>query len=161
MDPDSPFRHAKHIVRAALSLLVLLVALVIVRAAAVPPSFGRFGHYRGDSVAEYRALEPRHGGREACGTCHEEQLAAVTGSVHAPLQCEICHAPLADHVRDGSKTADMPVPETTERCLQCHRSLAARPASFPQIDPRQHVLDEGGEPGPRACFDCHDAHQPL
>ena len=39
--------------------------------------------------------------------------------------------------------------------------LAFLTLRFPQIEPGQHLEEMGGEPGPRACFDCHEPHSPL
>ncbi|MCZ7583201.1 MAG: hypothetical protein M5R36_07610 [Deltaproteobacteria bacterium] len=53
------------------------------------------------------------------------------------------------------------MPKSKELCLGCHRRLAARPATFPQIDPAEHykVREVNDENTP--CFSCHSPHTPL
>lgn len=160
MRPDGLLYHAKHVLRVGIALVVVIVALFLGRSLFVPPSFGEYGPYRATSVVEHRGLPVRHGGDAACGDCHEQSETKAAGG-HATVACESCHGPLAGHVADGELVAPMPVPETVEKCLLCHRRLAARPDDFPQVDPTAHVEEMGGEPGERACFDCHDPHAPL
>lgn len=161
MRPDHPLWHAKHIVRMGLLLLFGLAIMIAVRSLLVPDTWGRYGWYRAANVAEQRDHPLMHAGDAACGDCHDEQEAAHAAGVHAPVKCELCHAPLALHVKDGEVVAPMPVRKTVDLCVGCHQRLPARPADFPQIQPRQHVEEMGGEYGPAACFDCHDPHSPL
>jgi hypothetical protein len=44
-------------------------------------------------------------------------------------------------------------PDSKVLCARCHQALAARPASFPQVEAAEH---SGGE----ACTTCHQAHSP-
>ncbi len=162
MDPRSPLAHSKHVFRVGFLFLLGVVALIILRSLAAPPTWGKYGPYRAASVGDYRALPVRHGdGSASCAECHDDKVSAHDQGVHKSVNCEICHAPLASHIKDGDVVAEMPVPQSSDFCLRCHRQLNARPEGFPQIQPRQHVEDMGGEPGPRACFDCHDPHSPL
>ena len=64
-------------------------------------------------------------------------------------------------MENGEKIADMPIRRSRELCELCHRWLAARPATFPQVDVREHVTEMGGEFTSEACFDCHDPHSPY
>jgi hypothetical protein len=163
MEPGSSLAHSKHVVRAALMLLVVIVALVLGRSFFVPPTWGESGWYRGASPLEHRAEPVRHGGDTACDTCHPEQVEVHTEGVHHTVRCELCHAPVALHVdvEEGEKLADMPMRRSRELCENCHAFLAARPTGFPQIDAKRHVADNGGELSADACFDCHDPHSPL
>lgn len=161
MEPASPLRHAKHIFRVFLLLIVALVVLILGRDFLVPPTFGEYGHYRAANVAEQRALAPRHGGDRACLPCHREQYSTHESGVHATVRCELCHAPVAVHAKDGEKIADMPIRKTADLCILCHQRLEARPSAQAQIQPKAHVLEQGSEPGPESCFDCHDPHSPL
>jgi predicted CXXCH cytochrome family protein len=161
MEGTSPLAHAKHVVRAALILLVFLVVLVLGRSAFVPPSWGEYGSYRASSVPELMAKPVIHGGRTACASCHPDEHDTVLGGGHARVQCEICHAPLAVHAANEEKIADMPVRRAAELCLGCHQRLAARPRAFPQIEPATHLEENGAEPGQEACVECHDPHEPL
>ena len=161
MKQDSPLWHAKHVVRAFLLLIIAVVALVLLRTLLVPDSWGQFGWYRGDNVAEQRAKEQRHGGNTACMECHDQEYETLAGAGHAAVKCEGCHAAVALHAVDGEWIAEMPIHREAELCLRCHQWLDARPRNFPQIKPREHVDEQGGEYGPAVCFDCHDPHAPL
>jgi len=161
MRQDSPLWHAKHVVRAFLLLIVGVIALVMLRWFLVPESWGTTGWYRGDNVAEQMAKPVRHGGDDACLECHDQEHEAHAAAGHASVRCEGCHAPVVRHVTDGEWVAPMPVQREAELCLNCHRWLEARPHDFPQIRPREHVSEQGGEYGPEVCFDCHNPHEPL
>ena len=161
MDPSSPLAHKKHIVRVAIMLVLGLVILVLGRTVFVPDSYGEFGPYRAASVMEFRALPVRHGGNASCQTCHEDEHETHAGAAHSTVACELCHAPVSAHVAGEEKIADMPVRRSRELCELCHRGLAARPATFPQVDVREHVTEMGGDFTADACFECHDPHSPY
>lgn len=161
MDPSSPLAHAKHVVRAGFLFLVGVVALIVLRSVLQPDTWGEFGPYRGDSVREYVAMPVQHGGVEGCAECHDDYAKAHKAGVHQPVSCEICHGPMGRHIADGEHIAEMPVRKSASTCLRCHEKLVARPVSFPQITPAEHLMEMGGAPGPESCFDCHDPHSPL
>lgn len=163
MNPDSPLIHSKHVFRAAILLLVGVVALILGRSLFVPDTWGESGWYRGAAVMEHRAKPVRHGGDQTCEPCHDIEYAEQKAGVHAPIRCELCHGPVALHVdlEEGEKLGDMPIRRNRELCELCHREQAARPAEFPQIDVRQHLIDYDVEPSPEVCFDCHEAHSPF
>ncbi|MHC4413757.1 MAG: cytochrome C [Planctomycetota bacterium] len=153
--------HAKHIIRAVLLLVAAAVAFVVVRHFMIPESFGEHGHYRFGSVADYAGKEPVHGARVSCAGCHDEEAGTVSDGKHDPVACEVCHGPLATHVRGGERIAEMPVRRTHSLCGWCHERLVARPKKFPQVDMRTHVADKGGEMIEGICLECHDAHDPT
>lgn len=163
MNPESPLAHAKHVFRAAILLLVVLVAMVLGRSLFVPDTWGEFGPYRGAAVAEHRDKQIRHGGNESCAMCHDVEYADHSQGVHASVQCELCHAPVALHVdvEEGELLAEMSVRRSRELCELCHRRLEARPSGFPQVNVREHVLENGGELTDDACFACHEPHSPF
>lgn len=163
MNPESPLIHAKHVFRAAILLLVVLIAMLLGRSLFVPETWGEFGPYRGAAVAEHRDKPIRHGGNDSCAMCHDTEYADHAAGVHASVQCESCHGPVAFHVdlEEGEVLAEMPVRRSRELCELCHRRLDPRPADFPQVDPREHVLSNGGEFTADACFECHDPHSPF
>ena len=163
MNPESPLIHAKHVFRAAILLAFWLVVLILGRSLFIPETWGESGWYRGAAPVEQRAKQVRHGGDEACAPCHDAEYAEHAAGVHAPVRCELCHGPVALHFdfEEGEKLADMPVRRTRELCELCHRAQTARPADFPQIDVREHVLENGGELSPETCFDCHEPHSPI
>ncbi|MFN8178923.1 MAG: cytochrome C [bacterium] len=161
MEPQGPLRHAKHIFRVFLLLLVAVVALVLGRDFLVPPTFGQYGHFRAANVEQQRNLAVRHGGDESCRPCHATQYDAHAAGPHMTVRCELCHAPVSVHAAGGKKISAMPVRKSSELCALCHERLGARPQTQPQIQFKQHVLEKGSEPSPESCFDCHDPHSPL
>jgi hypothetical protein len=150
--------HARHVFRIALVLLVLVVVVVVGRSFLVPRSYGIYGSYRFDNVAEQAAARPPlHGGALSCGDCHDDRSEKVAKGGHARVSCEVCHGPLGRHVTEGDVVGPMPVDRSVRLCATCHRKLDGRPAGFPQVVVEKHV--EGGL-GPKGCLDCHDPHSP-
>lgn len=148
---------ARHVFRVSLLLLVVVVAVVLGRSLLVPRSYGLYGSYRHDNVAEQmRARAPLHGGAASCAACHAERAKVVTAGSHRAVSCEICHGALGVHVKAGAKTAAMPVDRTPALCARCHRRIDGRPEKFPQIALAQH---QGGVEN-TACLECHDPHSP-
>jgi hypothetical protein len=153
--------HSKHIIRAVLLLVAIAVVFFVGRHFLIPGSFGDYGHYRSDSIAEIADRPLAHGGPEACVECHADDTAWVLDEEHGAVACEVCHAPVATHAVGGEKTADMTVRRTTELCAWCHQRLAARPVTFPQVVLIEHVTDKGAELTEGICLECHDAHDPI
>jgi hypothetical protein len=150
--------HARHVFRVALVLIVALAAVLIGRGFLVPRSYGTFGAYRADNVAEQmRARPPAHQGAASCTPCHKAKAAAITAGRHRSVSCEVCHAPLLRHVAGGKVTAKMPVDNTFTLCARCHRRTQGRPEKVPQVVLEQHVTAklEGA-----VCLECHDPHSP-
>ncbi len=162
MDTDSPLRHTKHVVRAVVLLVALIVVLVLGRSLFVPDTWGEYGWYRGAAVDEHRAKQVRHAGDAACGMCHDDVVATHDSGVHASVRCELCHSVMTSHVIDGEVVAEMPKPsDSVELCTGCHRMLNARPADFPQVNARQHLEDMDVDFEPNVCVACHDPHSPA
>lgn len=155
--------HSKHIFRIFILLAAVLAAAIVGKILVQPDSFGRYGHYRGDSVAENAEQEIRHGGDEACGECHDDIKETHDEGSHAGVRCENCHDALASHVRDGDKYADMPrVKSVLKLCGRCHAELDARPKDFPQVSIETHPVEQGAEEASdEVCFDCHLPHDPT
>jgi len=152
--------HAKHIIRAVLLLASAAVAFVLVRHFLYPVSFGKYGHYRFDSVAEYASLPARHGAPGACTACHEEESQVKAGGKHASVSCEVCHGPLDLHVQADARVAAMPVQRSLTQCGLCHQRQPARPQDFPQVVLADHVRERGAEMSEAICLECHNAHNP-
>lgn len=153
--------HSKHVIRAFLLLGMGFLGFLVVRAFMIPPSYGAYGHYRGDNVMEQRDHPVINGGRESCQKCHVEQYKTVMEHEHKKVNCENCHAPVALHARADKKVADMPKDRKATLCMRCHERLAARPKSHPQVDVMKHLKDVGEQWSPEVCVDCHDPHSPV
>ncbi len=150
--------HARHVFRALFVLLVAIVVVTVGRSFLKPASYGEYGPYRFDNVAEQAAVRPPlHGGKASCGECHDDRLKALTAGAHKSVSCEICHGPLGRHVKDGDVVAKMNVDRSFTLCARCHRKIDGRPAGFPQVVLEQHV--SGALEG-KVCLECHDPHSP-
>jgi hypothetical protein len=163
MNPESPLTHSKHVFRAAILLIAVVVTLLLSRSIFVPETWGEYGWYRGAAVDDHRAKPVRHLGDDSCSPCHDTEYAEHAAGVHAPVRCELCHGPATLHVdfEEGEIIAEMPIRRNRELCELCHSRLAARAEGFPQIDVREHLAENGGELSPDACFECHDPHSPY
>jgi hypothetical protein len=150
--------HARHVFRVALVVAVLLAFTLIARGFLVPDSYGMHGDYRFDNVAEQMtARVPAHGGPAACGECHSAELEARTAGSHRTVSCEVCHGPLAMHVKDDGSVQAPLIDRSFTLCARCHRSVDGRPKGFPQVNLEEHV---GRAVEGRVCLECHDPHSP-
>lgn len=151
--------HARHVFRVLLVLFIVVVAVTLGRTFLVPRSYGMYGPYRYDNVAEQASIRPPlHGGASSCSACHAERAQELSGGVHKTVSCEACHAPLGLHVRDGKAVEKMKVDRTFGLCAKCHRKIVGRPDAFPQIALDQH--QDGEATKGKACLGCHDPHSP-
>ncbi len=155
--------HARHVLRALSVLLLALIVFVLGRTLLVPKSYGLYGAYRYDNVAEQANVRPpQHAGGAACADCHDDRAKALSGGAHARVSCEVCHAPLARHVKDGDVVAPMSVDRSFTLCSRCHRRIVGRPEKFPQVVLEQHLHDQGATSRleGKVCLECHDPHSP-
>jgi hypothetical protein len=156
--------HARHVFRVAFVLIIALVAFVLVRSLLVPKSYGMYGPYRFDNVAEQANVRPpQHGGAAACGECHDDNARKVAGGVHKRVSCEVCHGPLARHVKNGELVAKMAIDRSFTLCSRCHRRIEGRPEKFPQVDLEQHLQKQAQGAAKlegKVCLECHDPHSP-
>ena len=125
----------------------------------VPDDFGvhgrnfTYGYHRLGSEQDWKDFPVKYQGRESCTECHEENVQLISGSVHAPVQCENCHGPAVNHPgSDQSLTVDT----SRELCLRCHAYLGyahSDRGAMPSIVDRTHRRR-------RECSKCHDPHNP-
>jgi hypothetical protein len=146
------FKDAEHLVRVLAVFLVGIALFVCLRAGFVPRSFGKYGHYRADSIAEVAALPIIHAGHEACEACHADVLQVKSAGKHAGVNCEACHGPQAKHAEDPG-SAMPPLPDTSVLCARCHEANSAKPKWFPAVVTAEHSQ---GMP----CNTCHTPHSP-
>ncbi len=143
-----------HIKRAVALLVMAIIGFIFVRSFIVPGSFGQYDWYRGDSVIDNRNLPVGYAGSGSCGeeNCHKTIYKIWTDSRHKTVNCETCHGPAGNHV-GNIRIMPQPADDSREFCGRCHFKRAARPSSFPQIDPETH-----GEN--LKCAYCHNPHKP-
>jgi hypothetical protein len=139
--------------RLTLALAIFVSLFLILRYFLVPPTFGQFGHYRGDSLRDNADLGIHYAGEQACLECHQDVEDLKAQDVHAGIHCEICHGPGQKHVLSNEAT-DILKPSGRDFCGTCHQKNAARPASaIVQIEQDSHNPDN-------ICTECHNPHQP-
>lgn len=149
-----------HLHRLGALFLVLIIAFLVIKHLATPPSWNFEVWYRGDSLTESANKPMLHGGNDSCQTCHEDVVKEVKKLKHKRLSCEGCHGPLATHARGDEKIADAEViNQSSWQCLNCHEELISKPRSFPQFtsEVEKHTTIIEGE----TCLKCHDAHDPT
>lgn len=139
-----------------------LVVFFIVRALLVPKSFGQFGTFRGDNLAEQAAQPTNYGPLDVCAPCHAAVFETKTKGKHMNVPCQTCHGPVAEHVQDDGMKP-MIMNRSFTLCARCHQKLEARPAQFPQINIQDHLgranLTTEGNEG--VCLTCHNPHSPA
>lgn len=146
------FKDSEHLVRMALVLGAVLVIFLVIRHAVVPPSFGKYGHYRAAALDEIRARPVSFASHAVCESCHDDILKVKSEGKHAGVACEACHGPTAAHTEDPmANHAVKPNPATL--CVRCHEAEPAKPKTFPQVVSKDHA-------GEVSCVDCHNPHSP-
>ena len=130
----------------------LCVLFIVVTWVAEPESFGWYGHYRADALAELAAKPTVYVPRDACAECHDDVAKTHGDGVHSKISCQSCHGPGNKHVEEPS-TENISKPVIAVTCLRCHEQSFAKPKKFPQIVPAEHT--EG-----KVCNTCHIVHNP-
>jgi ABC-type nickel/cobalt efflux system permease component RcnA len=146
------FKDTEHLIRLAAVMGIALVAFVLLRAAVVPKSFGEYGHYRGDAIAEIAARPIAHAGHEVCEACHTDVVDQKKLGKHVVVPCEACHGAQAKHADDPASIKP-PKLDTAVLCARCHEANSAKPRAFPQVVTADHS-------GGLACDTCHQPHRP-
>jgi uncharacterized CHY-type Zn-finger protein len=149
----SKFKDAEHLIRLAGAFVIGFAIFLVLRAYFVPKSFGEYGHYRGDALAELSSKPTSYAGHQACEDCHADVLQVKKAGKHAGVNCEACHGPLAKHAEDPASVVPQ-LPDTAVLCARCHEENIAKPKAFPQVVSKRHL---GGE----VCKSCHVPHSPL
>jgi hypothetical protein len=139
-------------IRVAMVYITAAILFLIIRSFVVPPTFGEYDWYRGDSVREIMELPPQHANATACKDCHSERYDLWSGGAHSTVSCESCHGPSYAHTKDPIiVSAD--IDNSREFCGLCHAQNPSRPEGFPQID-----MDTHGNGN--LCVVCHNPHSP-
>jgi hypothetical protein len=146
------FKDIEHLIRLALVMAVAAIAFIAVRAAVIPRSFGQYGHYRGDAIAEIAARPIAFAGHQACEGCHTDVVDRKKLGKHVVVPCEACHGALSNHAEDPASVTP-PKLDTAVVCARCHEANSAKPKTFPQVVTADHS-------GGIACDTCHQPHKP-
>ena len=146
------FKDIEHLIRLALAIAIVVVAFVLVRQAVVPHSFGQYGHYRGDAIAEIAARPVAFAGHQVCEGCHSDVVDQKNLGKHVVVSCEACHGALSRHAEDPTSVTP-PKLDTAVVCGRCHEANSAKPKTFPQVVTADHS-------GGIACDTCHQPHKP-
>ena len=149
----SAFKDSGHLFRLAAVFVAGLAAFVVIRGLLVPRSFGQYGHYRGDAIAEIAARPISYAGHAACNDCHADALAKKSSGKHAHIACEACHGALAKHIEDPASVQPAKL-DAAVLCARCHQKDIAKPVGFPQVQADEH---SAGIP----CDTCHQPHSPV
>ncbi|HET9837122.1 MAG TPA: multiheme c-type cytochrome [Candidatus Angelobacter sp.] len=147
------FKDANHLFRLAAVFAAGFLIFLLVRGFLVPRSFGQYGHYRGDALAEIKKQPPNYAGHEACEACHSDVLEQKVKGKHVRVNCEACHGPLARHAEDPGGTTPEKL-DTAKLCVRCHEANAGKPKWFPQVVSVDHSAG-------LACGECHKPHTPA
>jgi hypothetical protein len=149
----SKFKDAEHLIRLAVAFVVVLIFFVALRQHFIPKSFGQYGHYRGDALAELSSKPVKFAGHKVCADCHSDVVELKKASKHAGVNCEACHGPQSAHAADPG-TVDPQLPDTAVLCVRCHEANLAKPKGFPQVVSVDHSSGV-------VCKTCHVPHSPL
>ena len=135
-------------------LFVLFIVLFLVaRHFLIPDSFGKYGHYRANSIDEIGALSIQYAGKSTCIECHDTEAEMLASDQHAGLSCEVCHGPNAKHADDYDVKDFLVKNGSREFCGRCHSTNTARkPEVIAQVDIKEH------HPEKENCIDCHNPH---
>jgi hypothetical protein len=147
------FKDSGHLFRLAAVFALGTLLFLVMRGVLVPKSFGQYGHYRGNAMAEIAARPVTFAGHETCETCHADVLDKKKDGKHAHVNCEACHGPQAKHADDPS-SVQPPKLDTAVLCVRCHEANSAKPKNFPQVASADH---SSGLP----CDTCHQPHSPV
>jgi Cytochrome c7 and related cytochrome c len=145
-------KDVEHLIRLALAMAIFALAFILVRAAVIPRSFGQYGHYRGDAIAEIAARPVAYAGHQTCEGCHADVVDQKKLGRHVVLSCEACHGPLANHADDPASVTPSKL-DTAVVCARCHEANSAKPKAFPQVVTADHSAGI-------ACDTCHQPHKP-
>ena len=146
-------------------VFVGIIAIVLVgRMIMLPDSWGEYGYYRGAYIDQEAHKSISYGTNKSCQECHSNVYDLAQHSKHKRLSCEICHAPITDHIKDGQKIATMPTKqgkEQVELCLRCHKKIVGRSPKIKTIISAKDHLEEKGVKLDHSCNQCHTVHAPF
>ena len=147
------FKDIRHLVRLAIVFVAVFAVFLLIRSHFIPASFGQYGHYRGNALAEVSSRPISYAGHKTCEACHDHIVNMKKAGKHTGVNCESCHGPLARHADDPVSVTPQ-LPDTAVLCARCHEANIAKPKNFPKVDSAEHS-------GGIVCKSCHQPHSPL
>jgi hypothetical protein len=125
----------------------------------IPPTFGEFGWYRGESVREIANQSHKFADTYRCFECHIKEYAYWEVGGHSTVECESCHGALKAHTINpeeykgyGEFLSPNTYPSIQAFCLSCHSESTSKPESFPQVKVSHTKYWN--------CTTCHNPHYP-
>ncbi len=160
-----PSNYGFRLILVGVAILVMAGAGLFLKGFLVPDSFGRYGSYRADTIAEEASLSIQHATNASCFACHPYEAKIHKTGRHSTISCEFCHGTYADHVRDNKKFAALPVKkegEITVLCLRCHNTeIKARSQEVIKTVAMPAHLSDQQVKITHNCNQCHHVHAPL
>lgn len=143
----------KLIFRLFLTFVVFVGFFILIQHFLKPDSFGKYGHYRANSMDDNRMRTFYYKGEAKCNECHQDVFDQKALDVHDAVRCESCHSPKIAGTID-CKVRPPIVKGTNEFCAQCHAINAGRlEKGVPQLDFKEHYEKQN-------CIECHNPHAP-
>jgi hypothetical protein len=146
-------KDAEHLFRLLAVFGAGIIVFLLLRGSLVPPSFGQYGHFRGNAIADVAAHSASFAGHQSCEGCHSDISEQKLKGKHARINCEACHGALGKHAEDPGSVKPAKL-EPAKLCVRCHEANAAKPKGFPQVVSAEHA-------GEIACDSCHQPHRPA
>jgi hypothetical protein len=148
----SNLRMPPQIIRLVFLTISIVGSYLLARAVLTPSSFGQYGWYRGDALAERASLPTVFAGKTACAQAYPEQSEKLAKFGHKTLSCEACHGPAQVNAATHEVKLDK---EVQTSCLRCHEANPSRPSWHKQVVAKDHY-NTGDK-----CTECHPPHAPL
>jgi hypothetical protein len=144
------FKMPPQVLRLVLLTVAIVGSYLIARYFLTPHSFGQYGWYRGDALAELASRPVSLAGKKACQECHDEQFQKLAKFEHKTLSCEVCHGFGQAHVENPDVKMQV---LNYSHCVRCHEANPSRPKWHKQINPKDHYSTD-------KCTGCHVPHAP-
>lgn len=143
----------KLIFRLFLTFIVFVGIFILIQHFLKPDSFGKYGHYRANSMDDNKMRTFYYKGEATCTECHQDIFDQKALDVHDAVRCESCHSPKIAGTID-CKVKPPIVKGTIEFCAQCHATNTGRlEKGVPQLDFKEHYEKQN-------CIECHNPHAP-
>lgn len=164
--------------RLLIALILFIALFFLLRYLLIPPTFGKFGHYRAEAIEDAAASPLKHAGRESCRECHESVVEELAAGFHSTLSCEGCHGPAYRHAVHAGKADPENLPDSLrlrrplerESCARCHdlnpsRIKLSGDSADISIIKMVNVTDHNYFPFGEneeiiRCVECHYSHSP-